>query len=93
MWSRRASSSRAQNYEVITLSDSVTVRVKRADGTEEVISSPPEPEPKPKLEPKTTEIEYRWFFEDYEDKDVVTLCEEYLKKLTAIVEEAKRILS
>lgn len=78
-------------YESIIVSDNVTVALKKHDGTEEIVYQTAESEVKSKQKPKETEIEYRWFFEDYPGKDVVALCEEYLEKLTEIMEEAKKV--
>jgi hypothetical protein len=76
--------------DTITISDSVTIIIKRRDGTEEVVQ-PKEPERKARKETEEVESEYRWFFEDYPAKDILTLCEEYIKRLTELVEEAERI--
>jgi len=79
-------------HDAITISESVTVIKKRPDGTEEIVHQT-EPEIKARAKPKEIKSSYQLFFEDYPDKDILTLCEEYVERLTKIVEEAKKIVS
>jgi len=76
-----------------------TIITTKADGTIERRI-----EPEPTLSPVTpvsdetkTEgkavTEWRWYFEGLPDKDVVTACEEHLKKLGALVAECESLFS
>jgi hypothetical protein len=82
---------------IITISDvgtayeSVTVMKKNPDGTE-VVSQSTEQIAGAHIKPKDTEVEVKWFFEDYPDKDIITLCEDYLGKLIQILGEARTIV-
>jgi len=71
-----------------------TVIVTRTDGTIERV------EPERPLSPMPTKIdmipsegktttEWRWYFDDLPDKDIVTFCEEQLLKLKALVAECE----
>ncbi len=76
-----------------------TVITTKADGT---IERRVEPEPtlspitpvsdETKAEGKAV-TEWRWYFKELRDKDVVTTCEEHLKKLEALVVECESLFS
>jgi len=78
--------------EHITLTDSMSVIVIRADGTRERYGSAP---PKPPATPAKTEttIQWRWYFDEISDIDVVTVCQECQTELEAIVSECEQRFS
>jgi len=74
--------------EHITVTNSVSVIVTRADGTVERYDSAPEQPPTPaKTEPV---VQWQWFFDEVSDIDVVTLCQECWRKLESIVLECEQ---
>lgn len=86
---------------LVTFAPSVTVGINvsasaivtRADGTVEKLESKPETKTKPKASSSSVKteatIEWQWYFHELKDKDVVTICKEYLEKLEVIVEECE----
>jgi hypothetical protein len=79
-------------YDTLTASESVTVTLKKPNGTEQIVYQTPEQETALSTKPRETETGYQWFFEDCPEKDILSLCEEYLKKLGDILEEANVVL-
>lgn len=76
--------------EHITVTDSVSVTIIRADGTvEQRNSMPPSPPPAPTKTEST--VKWRWFFDEVPDTDVITVCKEYISKLESIVTECERL--
>jgi hypothetical protein len=73
--------------EHITLSDSISIVVTRADGTVERMESEPTPPPEPAKTEGTTE--WRWYFDELPEKDVVTVCEEHIAKLETLVKKCE----
>jgi len=75
--------------EQITVTDSVSVIVTRADGTvERYDSAPSEQQPVPA---KTEAIvQWCWFFDEVSDIDVVRLCQECMTKLESFVLECEQ---
>lgn len=74
--------------DTITISDSVSIILKQANGTIERYESKPQPPKSPKEE-KTT-VKWRWYFEEMPDTDVITICQECISKLQAIVTECEQ---
>jgi hypothetical protein len=76
--------------EHITVTDSVSVLIIRADGTVERRNSMP---PSPPTPPSKTEamVEWRWYFNEIPDMDVITVCKEHTSKLESIVTECERL--
>ena len=73
--------------EHIAFSDSVSIVITRADGTVERRESEPTPSPVPA---KTETItEWRWYFDELPEKDVVTICKEHIAKLDTAVEQCE----
>lgn len=72
-----------------TLTDSMSVVITRPDGTIERQESGPTPDPMPARPDTETEPEWRWYFDELPDKDVVTACEEHIAKLDIIVRECE----
>lgn len=72
-----------------------TVIITKADGTiEQRVEPEPTPSPSsPVTDETTTEgkviTEWRWFFADLPNKDVITWCEEQVSKLNTLVAECK----
>ncbi len=87
--------------QVILSSKSISAVVTHADGTVERIESEPTPEKgrksglMPPPEPTKTEVttEWRWYLDDLPEKDVVTVCEEYIAKLETLVAECESLFS
>ena len=78
--------------EHISLTDSASIIVTRADGTiERYDSTPPEPPPTP-AKTETT-AQWRWYFDEVSDSDVVTVCQECMTELEAIVSECEQRFS
>jgi len=44
----------------------------------------------PPTRPKTRETTFGWFFSDYPDEPVITVCDKFLDRLTTLVSEAER---
>lgn len=75
------------------LVDTVSIRVIRANGTEEGSQGTEVSrieKPKEAVIPKP--VVHRYFFLEKSDEDVITLCEKYLEKLHSLIEEAEEIL-
>lgn len=77
--------------EHITISDSISIVITRADGTVERRESEPMSPPAPAKTEVTTE--WRWYFDDFPEKDVVTASEEYIVKLENLVEECESLFT
>jgi hypothetical protein len=75
--------------ETIYASESLLVEKLDAEGnvleTREISSPPPTRAPAPPLS-----VEWRWYFEELSDIDVVSACEEQVGKLRRIVDECER---
>lgn len=76
--------------EHITMTDSVSVLVVRADGTVERHNSMPSPPPPAPTKTEST-VEWRWYFDEIPDMDVITVCREHISKLESIVAECERL--
>jgi hypothetical protein len=79
--------------EHITVTDSVSVTVIRADGTVEQQNSINSIHPSPPPAPTETEsaVKWRWYFDEAPYTDVITVCKEYISKLESIVAECERL--
>lgn len=75
--------------EQMTVEESITVSQKMPNGSQKVLFQTPKSEEKAKPKQPEAKIEFRWFFDEYPDKDIITLCENYYKKLEDILKEAK----
>ena len=73
--------------EHIVLSDSVSVVITHADGTIERSESEP-PAPSVPTETEGT-MEWRWYFDELPEKDIVSVCEEHIAKLETLVTECE----
>jgi hypothetical protein len=73
--------------ERITISDSVSIVLTHADGTVE--RREPEPTPSPPATENESSVEWRWYFDELPEKDVLTLCKEHMAKLDALVKECE----
>jgi hypothetical protein len=74
-------------HEHVTISERVSVILTHADGTvERYNSAPPEPPPTP-VKAETTQ--WRWYFDEIPDIDVVTVCQKCITELEAIVSECE----
>ena len=75
--------------EHIHASESISIDIIYPDGSTEKKVSKPEPRPKPaKTEVKK---EWRWYFEDMPDKDIINVCKEHMVKLENLVTECESI--
>lgn len=75
--------------ERVITTASISMIVTRADGTvERYNSAPPEPPPTPTK--NETTVQWRWYFDEIPDIDVVTVCQECMTKLEAIVSECEQ---
>jgi len=75
----------------INVTDSVSVHVIRADGTIERHNSTPSPPPAPNETEST--VEWRWYFDEIPNIDVIEVCREHISKLESIVAECERLFS
>ncbi|MEA3475100.1 MAG: hypothetical protein U9R23_01440 [Candidatus Cloacimonadota bacterium] len=73
--------------EHVTISDSISIVITRADGTVERRESEPTPPPAPAKTEATTE--WLWYFDELPKKDVVTLCEEHVVKLETLLADCE----
>ncbi len=73
--------------EPIGIGESVSVVLTRADGTIERRESEPA-EPITPTQSKAT-TEWRWFFDEFPEKDIVSLCQEHIKRLNDLVAECE----
>lgn len=79
--------------ENIHVAESVLVKLVRANGTTEEIKAEPQPPPQEQKDKDEATLSHKWFLEDYPDVDVITLCQEYIDKLSSLIEEAKVIIA
>jgi len=70
----------------ITKEDITIIKMDATDNIVEVYKSPKEPIEK-QTETKPTEID--WYFEEYPDKNILTICQGFLEKIRQFVEEAR----
>ena len=73
--------------ERIILSDSMSVVITRADGAVERQES--KATPVPPLAKAASQAQWRWYFDELPERDVVTVCGEHIAKLEMIVEECE----
>jgi len=73
----------------ITITPSVSAILTRADGTVERYDSVPSESLPTPAKTKTT-VQWRWYFDEIPDTDVVAVCQECLTKLEAIVSECEQ---
>lgn len=76
--------------EPVVVTETVIIKKISPDGREEIFRSADE-EPKPRPEGSVT-ISHKYFFVEKPEQDITMLCSLYLEKLTAILDDAKRIL-
>jgi hypothetical protein len=87
----------------IFASESVTVKISRPDGSEEIIPSPADSKEEPKGPSSSVESKSTYGFKDWEDycrsnnikeytgnEEVITLCEKYIQELYRLIEEGTR---
>jgi hypothetical protein len=73
----------------VAITGSVSIIVTRADGTvERRDSAPPEPPPTP-AKTETT-VQWRWYFDEIPNIDVVAVCQECMTELETIVSECEQ---
>lgn len=75
------------HHDQVTLTDSLTAFVLHADGSAEIRQS--EPKQTEKIDKIDPEVKHLWYFDDFDSKDVITLCTEYLDLLKNIVSECQ----
>jgi hypothetical protein len=75
--------------ERIALTDSMSIVITRADGTIERQESEPTRGPMPARTETEAESEWRWYFDELPEKDIVTVCEEHIGRLDIIVRECE----
>jgi len=73
--------------ESVAVSESISIVITRADGTVERRESEPTPPPVPAKGEDTTE--WRWYFDELPEKDVITVCKEHIVKLETLVAECE----
>jgi hypothetical protein len=79
----------------VSLSESVSVTIFRADGTTETRHSASPSRSSPQDEPEAS-VTYDYFFEDWSgNEDVITLCQRYLREVEIIVADGvtKKLLT
>ena len=75
--------------EPITITDSWSAILTRADGTVERYDSAP-PESPPTTAKTETNIQWYWYFDEIPNFDVVTVCQKCMTKLEVIVSECEQ---
>ena len=78
-------------FSTLTISDSVSIKLTRANGTEEYYESPQNMKTPVVNEKDPVQIT-KYYFLEYPERDIVSLCSEYGSKLTELVEEAIKVL-
>ena len=76
----------------IGLVPEINVTISHANGTEERYSSTEEERPQTPVK-SNVNVKWRWYFDEFPDVDVITICEECLKKMKDIVSECKKKFS
>lgn len=72
----------------VALGDSASIDIARPDGTvERGESQAPRPRVAPRAQPITDE--WRWYFRDLPDNDVVAVCKEHIAKLESLVRQCE----
>ncbi len=78
---------RVTHHDSVSMIDSITIFLIRSDGTGDIRQSgPPVHNIGRQIDPTT---EHLWFFEDFEDKDIILLCEEHVAKIETLLNECK----
>lgn len=77
--------------EHVTISAGVSIVITRVDGTIERRES--EPTSPPASAKSEVTIEWRWYFNELPEKDVVVLCEKHMVKLETLVAECESLFS
>jgi len=73
--------------EQLVIGESISIVITHANGTIERRESEPTPPPRPAETEVTTE--WRWYFDELPERDVVTLCQEQIVKLETLVTECE----
>ena len=76
-----------QRFETIKTTESVIAVIENESGKIMRISKNPNDLHKTQSDLNQTEID--WYFEEFPDKNIISICREYLEKIRQIVEEAK----
>ena len=75
----------------IGLVPNIIIHHAHANGTEERYSSMEEEKERPQTQAKSdVNVQWRWYFDEFPDVDVITICEECLKRMKDIVSECKK---
>jgi len=77
--------------EHIGLTDSVKVVIRRANGTTETTESKPTPKKKPAVSDTVTQ--WKWYYDDYPQEDIITLSEEQLATLETLVTDCEMLFN
>jgi hypothetical protein len=81
-------------HGVSNFSGSLSMVIIRADGTIERRESEPTPPPASTAQIRTdTTVEWRWYFYELPDEDVVTVCDEHIAKLESLVVECESLFT
>lgn len=75
--------------ESMNITSYVEIFAQNPDGTKKLVSST---KPKEKHKPMSTktEIKYEWHYDDYQQQDVITISEEQLSTLRALVDDCEK---
>jgi hypothetical protein len=77
------------NEPVVAIDEVFSVVIKRVNGTvEKSEPAPAQPPPQAKVETQAT-VEWLWYFVEFPDKDVVSVCAECIMKLESLVKECE----
>ncbi len=81
---------RVTHHDSVSMVDSITIFLIRSDGTGDIRQSGPSVHDiSRKIDPTT---EHLWFFEDFEEKDIIQLCEEHVSKIEKLLNDCKKEL-
>ncbi len=75
-------------HEVVHMVDAILVQ--KFDENGQLVETRSGTSPPPPMEPREPRIEWRWYFEELPDVDVITASEEYVGWLSSVVEECER---
>ena len=77
--------------DTISITESVSIKIVRADGTIEDRSSEPSRPPTPVNTPTT--IKWLWYFDEIPQTDIITLANDHIEKLKKIVLECEQLFT
>lgn len=78
-------------FSTFRVSDSISIKLTRANGSEEHYESPQTMKTETTSEKDPVQIT-KYYFLEYPEKDIISLCNKYIIKLSELIEEVIEIL-